>query len=49
MLFGECAIQQPSDYGKISAFIVGGDDDAVLVVLRRHIVAFGFSRVLPII
>ena len=39
MLFGEGAIQQPCYYGKISAFIVGGDNDSILVVLRRHIVA----------
>lgn len=36
MLFGEGAIQQPCYYGKISAFIVGGDNDSILVVLWRH-------------
>lgn len=44
MLFSEGAIQQPCYDGKISAFVVGGNDDTVLVVLRRHIVALGFSR-----
>lgn len=36
MLFGEGAIQQPCYYRKISAFIVGGDNDSILVVLWRH-------------
>ena len=49
MLFGEGAIQQPCYYGKISAFIVGGDNDSILVVLRRHIVAcFRLQSMLPI-
>lgn len=39
MLFSEGAIQQPCYYGKISAFIVGGDNDGIFVVLRRHFVA----------
>lgn len=37
MLFGKSAIQQPCYYGKISTFIVGGNNDSILVGLRRHI------------
>lgn len=48
MLFSEGAIQQPCYYGKISAFIVGGNDDTVLVVLRRHR-CFRLQSVLPIV